>query len=82
MSILQFWRNTFITIKQFFSIVKLFSLDCSLNSVIEEQYYLAKDANISLNESGNLPDFERQAYISLLLRDRKKEIEAMNSNNK
>lgn len=52
-------------------------MDCSLNSIIEEQYQLSKNINISLEESGNMPDFERIIYASLLLRDKKNEEESL-----
>ena len=52
-------------------------MDCSLNSIIEEQYQLTKNINISLEESGNMPDFERIIYASLLLRDKKNEEESL-----
>ena len=52
-------------------------MDCSLNSIIEEQYQLSKNINISLQESGDLPDFERIIYVNLLLRDKKKEEESL-----
>jgi len=55
-------------------------LDCSLNSVIEEQYQLSKYVNISVIESGELIDFERLAYVSLLVRDKKKENELLKAN--
>jgi hypothetical protein len=55
-------------------------LDCTLNSIIEEQYQLAKYVNISVMESGELVDFERSAYLSLLIRDKKKENELLKMN--
>lgn len=50
-----------------------------MNSIIEDQYNLSKHVHISLDESGNMPDFERAAYIALLIRDKRKEHEAMNN---
>jgi hypothetical protein len=55
-------------------------MDCSLNSIIEEQYQLSKFVNISVFESGELYDFERLAYISLLIRDKKKENQLLEQN--
>jgi hypothetical protein len=55
-------------------------MDCSLNSIIEEQYQLSKNVNISIVESGELIDFERLAYISLLVRDKRKENEILKAN--
>lgn len=52
-------------------------MDCSLNSIIEEQYLLAKNVNMSLHDTEELPDFERIIYVNLLLRDKRKEEEAL-----
>jgi len=49
-----------------------------MDSVIEQQYYLAKMGNISVVDSGDLIDFERDIYYSLLVRDAKREIEEVN----
>ena len=54
-------------------------MDCSLNSIIEEQYLLAKNVNMSLHDTEELPDFERIIYVNLLLRDKRKEEEALAS---
>jgi hypothetical protein len=43
--------------------------------LVESQYYLAKKANISLLDSNNIPDWEREAILGLLMRDLKKETE-------
>lgn len=65
---------------KFFSINKLFCLDCTLDSIIQEQYYLSKYVNISVTESGELLDFEREAYLALLIKE-KKEKNNINNNN-
>jgi len=41
--------------------------------IVKEQYYLSKYANIGLLESSLLPDFERDAYLNLILKDLKEE---------
>ena len=57
-------------------IFHLFTYDCDYASIVREQYELCK-TGISLTESSNLPDFERQVYINLLINDRNNEIEAL-----
>jgi len=44
---------------------------------VEEQYYLSKLANISISETNQLPDFEREIYANLLARDLKEEAERL-----
>jgi hypothetical protein len=44
-----------------------------MENVIEQQYILAKKANISVFDSGNLTDFERDIYYNLIVRDARKE---------
>jgi hypothetical protein len=48
-----------------------------LKVIIEEQYYLAKHANIGLLESQTLSDFERGIYADLLASDLKKESDVL-----
>jgi hypothetical protein len=50
--------------------------DCSLESIISEQYFLARKANISFMDSNMMPDFERTMVVGLLTRDLKIEEEA------
>ena len=52
----------------------------SMESITEEQFQLARKANISLVESTLLPDFEREAYVNMLLKDMKREAEALQGN--
>lgn len=54
----------------------LFTFDCSYESIIREQYELSK-IGISLTESSNMPDFERIAYVNLLIKDKKSEAESL-----
>jgi hypothetical protein len=54
----------------------------SLDSIIREQYHLARKANISILESNLMPEYEREAYVNLLLKDLKDEVNAMKSKDK
>jgi len=45
----------------------------SLSNIIKEQYYLAKHANITISDSEYMPDFEREAYINLIVKDLQQE---------
>lgn len=40
-----------------------------MENIVQEQFYLARKANIGLLESSLLPDFERIAMVNLLLKD-------------
>lgn len=57
--------------------MKLFLIDTSLESITEEQFQLARKAGISILESTMLPEFEREAYVNLLIKDLKKEVESL-----
>jgi hypothetical protein len=48
-----------------------------LHVITEEQYYLASRANISIEESNLLPDFEREAFLNLVIKDMKQKADAM-----
>ena len=41
----------------------------SLKIITEEQFYLSSRANISIEESNLLPDFEREAFLNLVIQD-------------
>lgn len=41
----------------------------TLQSITEEQYYLSSKAGISISESNNLPDFEREAFVNMVVKD-------------
>lgn len=45
----------------------------TLVNIVNEQYYLSKHANITISDSELLPDFEREAYLDMILSDLKKE---------
>jgi len=47
--------------------------DCSLESIVKEQYFLARKANISFLDSNMMPDFERQMAVGMLSKDLKDE---------
>ena len=36
---------------------------------MEQQYYLAAKGGISILDSNNMPDFERERFIGLLMKD-------------
>jgi hypothetical protein len=56
----------------------MFTIDTSLENITEEQFQLARKAGISITESTLLPDFEREAYINLLIKDLKREVDSLN----
>lgn len=76
------WKqgNRHNSIRWFFRLVKLFCLEGSFYDILEEQFYLAKKSNININESGELPDLERRAYISFIIRDEKEKAKAIQGN--
>ncbi len=43
----------------------------SLKNILEEQYYLSSKANISILDSNNIADFEREVFVNLLTKDLK-----------
>lgn len=59
-----------------FFLIKLFA-DTTLQDLVKEQYHLAKKANISLLESSLIPDFEREAYTNMLVKELREEAENM-----
>ena len=46
-----------------------------MSSLAEEQFFLSKLANISITESNNLPLFEHEVYVNLLIKYLKEESE-------
>jgi len=48
-------------------------IDNTLQNIITEQYHISKYANISITESSMMADFEREAYVNLVLKDMKNE---------
>lgn len=59
--------------------MKMLLIDTSLESITEEQFQLARKAGISIMESTMLPEFEREAYVNMLIKDLKKEVESLES---
>jgi hypothetical protein len=47
----------------------------NIQSVTEEQFYLSSRAHISVDESNNMADFEREAFMGLVIRDIKNQTE-------
>ncbi len=57
--------------------MRLLTSGDTLESISQEQFQLARKANISLIESTLLPAFEREAFVNMLLRDLKAEVDAL-----
>ena len=53
--------------------MSLLTMGEDINNVIQEQYYLARKANISLLESNLLPLFEKDSLLGFLSEDLKQE---------
>lgn len=47
----------------------------SLASIISDQYHLSSKANISILESNLMPDFEKEAFLNLILKEAEKMLE-------
>jgi hypothetical protein len=47
----------------------------SIQSITEEQFYLASRAHIPLSESNQMADFEREAFMGLVVQDIKQQTE-------
>lgn len=47
----------------------------NIQSITEDQFYLASRGHISLSESNNLADFEREAFMGLVIKDIKNQTE-------
>lgn len=48
-----------------------------IDQIVKEQYILSRRANISIIESNLLPDFERQAFLNLVLKELDEEAKAL-----
>ncbi len=55
----------------------LITSGASMQSIMENQYYLARKANISISDSNNIPEFELMSLIGLLMKDLKQEKDAL-----
>jgi hypothetical protein len=49
----------------------------SLRTILEEQFLLSRKCSMSPTESNLLPDFEREVYISLLIKEIEEEKKSM-----
>jgi hypothetical protein len=47
----------------------------NIQSLTEDQFYLASKAHISISESNEMADFEREAFMGLVLKDIKQQTE-------
>lgn len=61
-------------INQDLFLYKLFVYDCSLESILREQYELSKKG-ISFTISANIPIFEKDALVNLVLMDKKNDVD-------
>ncbi len=51
----------------------------TLNSILESQYVLARKLHVSPLESNLMPDFEREIFINLFIKECEEEKKALNS---
>jgi hypothetical protein len=51
----------------------------SLKNILEQQYVLSRKCNISPIDSNMLPDFEREVYTSLLMKDMEEERKSLDN---
>ena len=58
---------------KFFWIINLWG---SFQSILEQQYVLAKKCNMSPAETNMMADFEREIYINMLIKDMEEEKKA------
>ena len=47
--------------------------DCDIDSLVKEQYFLARRANIAFSDSNNMADFERVMLVGMTSKDLKEE---------
>jgi len=50
-----------------------------MRTILEEQYVLARKCNMSPKVTNMMPDFEREIFVNLLMRDMAEEKKAMES---
>lgn len=43
--------------------------DANLQRIIEEQYFLASKGGMTVLDTNNIPDFEREMFIGFLMKD-------------
>jgi len=67
-------RNSKHTNGELFFLIRHLWGQTPIHEIVRQQYYLAK-CGISLLESSMLPDFEREAYINMYIKEKKEEAE-------
>lgn len=74
------WERRYkeFTFNKFFWLINLFTYDCSMESILTQQYYLSKYVNINIDESELISDLDREFYFSMLKKDKKEEEENLN----
>ena len=60
---------------KFFLLIYVLCSGMNLQSITEDQFYLASRMHIPVSESNQLADFEREAFINLVIRDIKQQSE-------
>jgi hypothetical protein len=55
----------------------MFCAGTSLENIVSEQFQLSKRSNISITESTAMSEFEREAYVNLLIKDIRREQESI-----
>lgn len=53
--------------------------DVTIDSVLHDQYLLSRYCNIGFQDSNMMAEFERKAIVSKLLKDKKREQQALNT---
>ena len=72
-------ETTGYTINKFFLLRHLIVSGANIETIIREQYYLAKLANIPISDSNQIPDWERVMMLSFLMKDIKTEKDGYDS---
>ena len=57
--------------------MRLITSDARLQTILEEQFYLASKAGISIFDSNSIPDFEREMFIGYLMKSIKERQDAI-----
>lgn len=61
--------------RKFFLLIYVLCSGMNIQSITEDQFYLASRAHISVTESNNMADFEREAFMGLVVKDIKQQSE-------
>jgi hypothetical protein len=51
----------------------MFTYDCSIESILHQQYFLSRHANILISDSESMSDADREIYYKMLINDIKEE---------